>query len=655
MRTSVAVALALAQGEAPVGPGADRPADDAAAEVRAAIVAEKAGRSEAARRSWLAAARAAPSVADWLRLRAAGSTGDSGQREALYASLTTPPARARITAVEAAARERTGDLAGAILRLDTLGRPGDVLRLRLRLATTPAARAAIRRELTALVDRRPATAESERAGVLLATTFAPVTPDEALRLARLAVDRRQTARALPHYARGLAATGATAEDSLAYVSALRRAGRSREAIAAATRIAHNPAVRAAVLLERARAELRLADRGAADATLAALVRLPGDAAAVAEGLRLRGDVAWDDGRLEEARTAFLEAYRRAPERPEGVRAAFQAALAAWALDRPEEAAREWERLRREHPRADAAAAAGYWAGRAWRRLGDEARARRLWESVRATDSLSYYAVVSAERLGTPPWAPDPAADRFERFADLDAAMERVRLLDALGLTPEAGLERDWLAARAAESVERRLATARAFHAIDQPTLGVRLARAALAAGAPADARTYRLIYPFPMRDEIRALAEEAGLDPMLIAALTRQESMWEARARSSAGARGLMQVMPATGDHVARRLRLPAWSPERLYEPTTNLRLGTAYFAERLQRCGGDQVCALAAYNAGPGRIARWMARPGGGDRDLLLERMAFAETRDYVRVVHRNLAMYHALYGEAAASQTTQ
>lgn len=649
----VSLALAFTQGVAAAGSPPAAPPPDLVALVRSAEAAGRTGRPEEARRAWLAAADRTPEIADWFRLRAAELTRDSASRVVLYTRLTLAPARVRITATEATAREISGNLRGALVLREAMGQTGEALRLRLRLATTPVERAEVRRALLELVERRPATAETEQAGTLLSTAFSPVTAREALILARLAVERRQSARAVALFARGLGAAGATAEDSLAQVRSLLRLGRPAEAIAAAARITGTPATRAAAELERARAQLRQSDPAAARTTLARLVaRYPGDTPAVVEALLLQGDLAWDDDRIEEARQAFLNAGNGAPEHPLAPRAAFLAGLATWMLGRPEEAAQTWEQLRRDYPASEPAPAAGYWAGRAWERAGHLARARALWAALRTQDTLSYYAVVSAERLGVAPWTPGPAVDRFEHFPDVDSGVARSRLLDALGLATESGYERDWLVARAGESIERRLATAHALHQAGQPTLGVRLARGALAAGAPADARTYRLIYPFPLRDAIHTLAEEAGVDPLLVAALTRQESMWEARARSSAGARGLMQVMPATGDHVARRLKLSGFTTEQLYEPETNLKVGTVYLAETLRRCSGDVVCALAAYNAGPGRIARWMARPGGDDRDLLIERMAFAETRDYVRIVHRNLSLYRALYADGASAQ---
>ena len=106
-----------------------------------------------------------------------------------------------------------------------------------------------------------------------------------------------------------------------------------------------------------------------------------------------------------------------------------------------------------------------------------------------------------------------------------------------------------------------------------------------------------------------------------------------------------MQVMPRTGERMARRLGMPTWRTDRLYDPLLNLRIGTGYLRERLDRCQHDLVCTLAEYNAGPTPVARWMTQPGADDRDFLVERIGYSETRNYVRIIHRNIALYRSLY----------
>jgi soluble lytic murein transglycosylase len=639
----------FASGTAPGSNLAGTSAPEAIDLAIAGHAALRAGRPADARRLYLEAAGQSPEVADWLLLRSAELTSDSVERRALLARLTTAVARSRITATEAAVRERAGDLRGAVIRYDSLGRASDALGLRLRLAKSGPERVAVRAALDSMVQRHPAGAETRRAVELLLANFTPLTAHEALGVARAAAGLRQFARAAAHFPRGLTSTSATARDHLSYGESLRRAGRPREAIDALGRVRGAPPVQAEAELERVRAQVKLGDRAGALATVDRLVeRYPGDAGALPEALLLAGMLRWETEGSVVARETFLELPRRVPGSGLAPRARFLAALAAWESGLEGAAAEEWERLRQDAPRSDVGAAAGYWSGRARERLGDPAAARSAWAAVRAQDTLSYYGVAAARRLEVEPWTPAAAPDSFAPVPDVDSAVTRLDLLARMAMTAEVGWEQEWLVGRAGESPERGLATADGFRRAAQPAIAARLARRALAGGAPGDARVYRLMYPLPRHDELRALAETESVDPLLVAALVRQESAWDPRATSAAGARGLMQVMPPTGAALARRLAIKPWHADSLYNPALNLRLGIAYLAEAVRRHNGDIPSVLAAYNAGPSRVTLWTARFGGEDRDLWIERIPFTETRDYVRTIQRNLALYRSLYAPA-------
>jgi soluble lytic murein transglycosylase len=585
-------------------------------------------------------------VSNWLLLRSAQLTSDSAERQTLYTRLTTAVARSRITATEAAARQRAGDLPGAAILYDSLGRASDALRLRLELAKSQTERAAVRAVLDSMVRRQPATAETGRAVDLLLTSFTPLTPSEALDVARAAAGRQQFARAAANYPLGLTSVRATARDRVSYGECLRRAGRPREAIDALNRVRGAPSVHAEAELERARAQVKLADRAGALATIDRLVeRYPDDTLALPQAMLLGGTLRWEAAGAEAALASLLELVRKVPRHELAPRARFLAALAAWEQGLQRVAAEEWERLQQGAPRSEAAAAARYWTGVARERLGEPAAARTAWEAVRAEDTLSYYGVAAARRLGVEPWSPAAAPDSFAPVPDVDSAMTRLELLALMAMGAEVEWEQEWLVGRAGESPERRLATADAFRRGARPAIAARLARRALAGGAPGDARVYRLLYPLPHREELWALAGTAGVDPLLVAALIRQESGWDPRATSAAGARGLMQVMPSTGASLARKLALKAWHADSLYHPTVNLRLGIAYLGETFRRYGDDLPSVLAAYNAGPNRVVQWRAQFGGEDRELWIERIPFTETRDYVRTIQRNLALYRSLY----------
>jgi soluble lytic murein transglycosylase len=131
---------------------------------------------------------------------------------------------------------------------------------------------------------------------------------------------------------------------------------------------------------------------------------------------------------------------------------------------------------------------------------------------------------------------------------------------------------------------------------------------------------------------------------MLMAGLIRQESAFESRAMSRAGAVGLMQVMPKTASRLARQLKVQ-YAPDRLTDPGYNLQLGSHYLAG-LIRSFGTQEAALAAYNAGEDRVAQWTAGQNYVEAAEFVESIPFTETRDYVQIVIRNADVYRQVYG---------
>jgi soluble lytic murein transglycosylase len=159
-------------------------------------------------------------------------------------------------------------------------------------------------------------------------------------------------------------------------------------------------------------------------------------------------------------------------------------------------------------------------------------------------------------------------------------------------------------------------------------------------------RLLQVVYPFPYREMVLREAAEWGVDPFLLAGLIRQESAWVSDIVSSAGAIGLMQVMPATGRGLARQLGVEGFTTASLETPELNLHLGARFLVDVLERYGPDLPLVLSAYNAGPTRAERWRSFPEADNPLQLTERIPFTETRGYVKNVTRNLRLYEALYG---------
>src|SRR6185369_5430388 len=115
-------------------------------------------------------------------------------------------------------------------------------------------------------------------------------------------------------------------------------------------------------------------------------------------------------------------------------------------------------------------------------------------------------------------------------------------------------------------------------------------------------------------------------------------------AVSVAGERGMMQILPDVGQQLARSKRFPVWAPARLFDADANIELGATHLAAFIKQYGAIPR-VLAAYNAGPTRVNRWVTKAGTEDPELFIERIPFVETRDYVRTVERNAELYRALY----------
>ncbi len=151
-----------------------------------------------------------------------------------------------------------------------------------------------------------------------------------------------------------------------------------------------------------------------------------------------------------------------------------------------------------------------------------------------------------------------------------------------------------------------------------------------------------LRYPLPFENDFRQHSSSARISMPWAYGIARSESLFMRDIRSSAGAIGLMQLLPATGRTVAREINLPYFGLDTLTDPQANIRLGTMYLGEMARRYGGNRVLATAAYNAGPHRVDRWMPEQGSIDARIWIENIPFNETRNYVRRVLVAETIFH-------------
>ncbi|MCG6957896.1 MAG: transglycosylase SLT domain-containing protein [Gemmatimonadetes bacterium] len=291
--------------------------------------------------------------------------------------------------------------------------------------------------------------------------------------------------------------------------------------------------------------------------------------------------------------------------------------------------------------------AAYWAARLDLELGDSLSARRLVDRIRRDEPVSYYAVVGADLFHESYDVDVPEGEPAVMPEWLIGGLRRLDLLQEAGLKRGADAEEARLVARARGSSATLLGLAEALIERGRTVSGINLGWEIRREGHPWDRRLLKVVYPFPYRELVRREAREWNLDPIMLAAVIRQESAFAADIVSGAGAVGLMQVLPPTGRQLARTHGPKGFEATTLTTPEINLHLGAAFLVEMSQRYHGDLPLTLVAYNAGPTRANRWGSYPEAADPLRFTERIPFDETRGYVKNVTRNLGLYEALYGD--------
>ena len=161
---------------------------------------------------------------------------------------------------------------------------------------------------------------------------------------------------------------------------------------------------------------------------------------------------------------------------------------------------------------------------------------------------------------------------------------------------------------------------------------------------------WRILFPEAWWDTIKAESAKNGLDPYLVASLIRQESEFNPTVISYANAYGLMQIEPSVGKSLARQEGISGFQTYQLLNPETNIRLGTRYLRQMLDKFGGVQEYALAAYNAGDSRVVDWQAAGPYRGMDEFVESIPFTQTRDYVQAILRNEEIYRGIDAAATA-----
>jgi len=332
------------------------------------------------------------------------------------------------------------------------------------------------------------------------------------------------------------------------------------------------------------------------------------------------------------------------------------------------------------------ARASLWIGKGQQKLGDLTATHTAWQQAQALDPTSYYSERARDLLtDLAPFASplvynpniDITAERDEAAAwvrltfnlpadtDLselgalrqDPRLQRGTELWELGLLDQARTEFESLREAVSENPADSFRLANYLVDLGMYRTGIFAAREVLtlaglddhAASLKVSAYFNHVRYGQYYADLIVPAAQNNDFHPLFLYSIIRQESLFEGFVHSTAGARGLMQIMPSTGASIVGSMDWPPnFDADDLYRPIVSINLGTHYLAYNRDAFNGDIYAALAAYNAGPGNAVIWKGL-AGDDPDLLLEVIRFEETRQYIRYIYEIYSIYRALYNPTA------
>jgi peptidoglycan lytic transglycosylase len=382
-----------------------------------------------------------------------------------------------------------------------------------------------------------------------------------------------------------------------------------------------------------------------------------------------GNQFWVELDRDKAASYYKRLEENFPDAADAVPAQWRVAWVAVLKRQPDALQLLTEHVRR-YPNSPFIPDALYWLGRLSEEAGNSAVARSYYDKLVERFPENYFETAAEKRLpalgngteGDPEvLALIPPAPAIPKLSDSipAAAADWQGRADALrSIAFDSSAELELRAAYAATGEPRLLfeaakAAVAAVH-VGAAIVAVRQIYPQLESHAfdaiPLD--VWKTAYALPYRSEIHQWSERAGVDPLLVAGLIRQESAFEKEAHSNKNARGLMQLEPTTAYRLAHHARI-RYSRVRLFEPDYNVRLGTLYLAE-LYKQFGNMESVLAAYNAGEDRVTAWTAGQTYREPAEFVDSIPFTQTRDYVEMVSRNADIYRRLYGATHESRRT-
>jgi peptidoglycan lytic transglycosylase len=372
---------------------------------------------------------------------------------------------------------------------------------------------------------------------------------------------------------------------------------------------------------------------------------------------------------DNADATFREMYEKFPVGHYAERAAWKIGWRSYKNRQYAETIRAFESAAAHFPRSDYRPSWLYWSARAHDALNETALADARYTLIATDYRNSYYGRLSlkhlegraAGRLVTDVQTALPSADTAPPFpneappvAPLPPNEHVIRALLELDLYDQALDELHYAQKNWGDSAAIQATIGWIFHQRGDLRAGINAIKRAYpqylaVGGEKLPSELLKVLFPVDYWPLIRRYSAERQLDPYMIAALIAQESTFTADVKSPANAYGLMQLLPSTGRQYAKAVN-KRYSLSLLTTAETNIRMGTAYFADLVRQFGGAHY-ALATYNAGPSRVAHWMALRPGIDRDEFIDDIPFPETQAYVKKILGTAEDYRRLYGPESGS----
>jgi soluble lytic murein transglycosylase len=371
-----------------------------------------------------------------------------------------------------------------------------------------------------------------------------------------------------------------------------------------------------------------------------------------------------DDKDDDADDVFRQLLERFPRHRYAERASWKVGWEAYRRQKFAETIKLFESAAVTFPRADYRPGWVYWSGRARDRMGDASGAAARYRLAVIDYGNSYYGRLAsrllasrkeAEAATTPATVVSPTQVRVVVFTEslirdlinaglYDDALKEVQFAQRTGSdSPVLQATSAWIRAQQAQELraDERFAALRGSITTMRRAYPQFLA----AEGQTLPLEVLRIIFPLDYWDLIEKYSKPMNLDPYLVSALMAQESTFTAEIRSSANARGLMQVMPSTGRMYARRMGIRPFTTASLSQPETNVRIGIQHFKDLVDKFGGIHY-ALASYNAGDSRVAEWIKDSPDLPADEFIDSIPFPETQNYVKRILGTTEDYRRLYG---------